>query len=158
TVPIEGIASRDSAMALANESLRKAQAIDSTLIEVYEARASIAVLNVELVEAATALGKAVALDSTDSRLMFEYSSALANLGRLDEALAVVRRARRADPLGIPALIGEQYYLLLEHRYREVLDLTPKIVAIDSLNIPALENAAEAYIFLGKPDSALILGK
>jgi serine/threonine-protein kinase len=158
TIPVEGIVSRDSAIALANENLRKAEAIDSTLIEVYEARASIALLNVELVEAAAALGKAAALDSTDSRLVFEYSSVLANLGRLDEAMAAVRRALRADPLGIPALDGEQYYLLLAHRYRDVIDLTPKIVAIDSMEVVALENAAEAYIFLGKPDSALVWAK
>src|SRR5262249_12340877 len=67
TIAIEGIVARDSAMAPATENLRKAEAIDSTLIEVYQARGAIAFLNVELVEAAAALSKAVALDSTDAR-------------------------------------------------------------------------------------------
>jgi serine/threonine-protein kinase len=155
---ITGIGSRDSAMALANENLRKAEAIDSSLIDVYEARALIATMNVELREAAKALSKAVSLDSSDSQLMTDYSYTLANLGRIDEALAAVRRARKADALDLIPLVAEQYYLMLAHDYRGALDLTPTIVSIDSAFVPALENTEEAYIFLAKPDSALIWAK
>jgi serine/threonine-protein kinase len=155
---IAGIGSRDSAMALASENLRKAEAIDSSLIEVYEARAIIATMNLELVEAAAALTKAVGLDASDAQLLAGYSYALAKLGRIDEALTAVRRARKADPLDVIPLIGEQYYLMLAHNYRDAVDLTRTIVSIDSSFVPALENATESYIFLGQPDSALIWAK
>jgi len=48
--------------------------------------------------------------------------------------------------------------MLAHRYRDAIDMTRTILSVDSMATAALENAAESYIFLDKPDSALMWAK
>jgi serine/threonine-protein kinase len=154
TQTLPGLLSRDSALALANESLRKAEAIDSTLVEVLGAKAAIDFLNLQYTKAVVDGAKVVASDSTNPAVHLGYGTVLGALGRIDEALAEVRRARALDPLSEGALIDEQYYLLCLRRFRDAVDLTKQITELDTAAAPAYENEGEAYVFLGKPDSAL----
>ncbi len=106
------------------------------------------------VEAEAAIRRAVELDSTNVEARVWHAFVLAALGRLDEATAQAAAVLRADPYSPEGLIFTGAFPLAMNRFREVVDATPAILRVVPQSSIVYWNLAEAYAFLGKPDSAV----
>ena len=153
-----GVGTPDSLMALANSLMQKALSVDTTLIEAYVAR-SLGLLNeLRLTDALKSVESSIRIDSGSVDLIFLHGWALANLGRLDEALAEMRHAHELEPLAVEPLISLQYDSYAARRYRDALDATRLILDLDPKSGLGLLDLAGIYEFTGKPDSAVAIAE
>ena len=153
-LPTTGFGSRDSLLALARESVDRAFALDSTLVDAWVANGNILVTEMRLADAERTFAKAVILDPGNAAVLQSHSFALGSLGRLDEALALGRRAHQVDPLDVGSLLVIQYTLYAQRQYRAAIDATRSILDLDPRSVSAYQNMGLAYAFLRMPDSAV----
>ncbi|HVT39059.1 MAG TPA: hypothetical protein VHE78_08435, partial [Gemmatimonadaceae bacterium] len=153
-LPSTGFGSRDTLLALARQSVARAFAIDSTLVDAWVANGSIFANQMRLIDAERTLAKAAVLDPGNAGVLESHSFMLGALGRLDEALGEARRAHQIDPLDVSALIGIQYTLYAQRQYRAAIDATRAILDLDPRSLFAYQNMGLAYAFLEMPDSAI----
>ena len=73
-------------------------------------------------------------------------------GRFDDALALVNRARDADPLAADVLIWRQYLLMTMGRFTESMGQTKAILELDPHSVFGLSNQLMNFAYLGVRDS------
>jgi len=153
-LPFDGVSSPDSARTLATRSIDRALAIDAALPSTQFARGVLLFSNLRFAEAADAFRRVIAREPDNAEARTYLAGHLGTLGRLDDAMAEVLRARDLDPLSTDVLITVQYLLYAARRFREAVDATPAILAVDPNSTFAYLNVGVAYAFLGRPDSAV----
>jgi len=154
SLPRDGLTPTDSALAAARLSLAHAVRLDSAAPLVRVAQATVLGMNFDFEQAARILGDVVARDSADVFANEQYAWMLGNLGRVNEALAVVERVRRMDPLNPFATLGRQYTLELLGRYAESVEAGREGLEDAAGDAIMLRNMGAAYAFSGQPDSAV----
>jgi TolB-like protein/tetratricopeptide (TPR) repeat protein/tRNA A-37 threonylcarbamoyl transferase component Bud32 len=154
--PITGFGSRDSALVLARRSLARAIALDSTLLDVYVAKSWIQHVEWKFADAEETLTRAIAANPGNVDLHIDRGAALGHLGRVDAALAEVRRAKELDPLDVLSLGIVQYTLYVMRDYRAAIRETPGILELSAGEsaITVYQTLGTAYLFAGEPDSAI----
>jgi len=152
-LPWQGKASLDSTLALSKISLARAVALDSTLPQIVTMRAAILETEFKFAKAETVAVAGLSAHPADPSLLAEYASILYDLGRMPEAVTQARNVQRLDPLDPPLAL--QYFLLLARDYRGAIDATRGVLELSPQNPVAWGNLAEAYVFLGRTDSAVI---
>ena len=152
--PTLGVAPLDSMNVLARSSIAAALALDSTVAEAYAAESFVLIGEVRMPEAARALERAVALDSSNVDVLSAYGAMLGQLGRAEESVVQARRARDKDPLSGTAVGLLSYALAITRQYdtaiptiRAALDLHPKSVIM-------YRSLGFYFAFNGQPDSAV----
>ncbi|HEX4959596.1 MAG TPA: winged helix-turn-helix domain-containing protein [Thermoanaerobaculia bacterium] len=83
----------------------------------------------------------LALNPTSPNAYSAYSYYLISLGRIDEALAIVRRARELNPASMELGATFAWYLYLDHRFQEVLREIPATLELYSLNAAVTTDGA-----------------
>ncbi|HVT40179.1 MAG TPA: protein kinase [Gemmatimonadaceae bacterium] len=153
--PVTGFGSRDSALALARQSLTRAVALDSTLLEVYLAKAWIQTIEWKFSDAELTLARAVGANPGSAIAHRDRNAALGHLGREEEALAEARRSKELDPLDVITLGNLQYTLFVLRDYRAAINEAPGILQLVAGEgaITAYQALGTAYLFMGKSDSA-----
>ena len=140
---------------LARTAALKALELDDALAEAHNSMAAItADYYWDWVEADRHFKRAVALNPNyDTALLF-YSFYLACMGRIEEALALARRAQRLDPVSAGAQMNVGVILYFARRYddavaaiNETLDLAPDFG-------PAYVTLGRIYVAKGMPDRAV----
>ncbi len=153
TIPVLGIGSLDSALRVAQVSVDRALAIDSSVVEAYIAESFILVSDMRVGDGMKPLEKALSFDSTNADLLWSYGGGLGQVGDVDRALVVLQRARERDPLSVTATGLSAYAMYLARRHRDAIAMTREALALDPHAVLALRGLAFAYAFGGAPDSA-----
>ena len=128
----------------ARTAARRAVALDPTLGEAHASLGFVRFLfDRSWVEAESEFRQALALNPSSPVAHQYYADFLKAMGRLDEAVAEIERARELDPLslGINTAVGHVRYLARENdaaidAYRRALELDP--------------NFAQAHLWFGRP--------
>ena len=71
------------------------------------------------------------------------------LGRFDEALEGIERARQLDPLSISIMEGKPYLLMLERRYDEAIDAYRRVADLDPHFWRAYTGIGRTYLQMGR---------
>jgi tetratricopeptide (TPR) repeat protein len=153
-VPVLGIASLDSSLALAQESAHTALGLDSALMEAYVAESIIFSAEMRLADALKPLVHALQLDSSNVDVLSSYAMALAQVGRVDEALVQGKRARDRDPLS-PTAVGVLGYLFATTgQYDSAMVQVSQASDLDPQNGLPLRQLGFFNVFAGKPERAV----
>jgi eukaryotic-like serine/threonine-protein kinase len=139
---------------LARAAASRAVQLDSTLSDAYTALGMSSTFNDwDWPKAVAYLDRAVALDPKNPSPHLFRVWPLVILGRLDEALAEILRARELDPLApiINARLGTTYDY--RHEYKEAAAVLQKALALDPSNIVARFELAKTLGLAGRFDEA-----
>ena len=112
----------DEVFPKAKQAVSKALELDDTLAEAHGADAyTKAYYDWDWAGAEEEFKRSLALDPNNATVHHRYSRFLASLGRIDEALAEIKRARELDPLSLVAKanVGVVYYF--GRRYDQAID-------------------------------------
>jgi serine/threonine-protein kinase len=137
------------------QAAQKAVELDSTLAEAYTARGMSEAFNDWNPNAALIdLDKAIRLDPQNSFPRLFRVWPLVMIGRMDEALAEIRRAKALDPLSpiINTRVGT--VLLYAHKYDEAAGELRKALDLDPTNILARFELGRALSLSGRMNEAL----
>lgn len=155
SLPLLGVGSRDSALALAQESADRAIALDSTLVDGRLAIAGIHLSQMRFADAEREVASALKRDPDNPDLHMFRGFALGHLGDVVGELEEQRRAHNLDPLNPDPLLSEQYDLYALGRFREAIDATRLLIDLDPNSAGAYLAMGTAYVFTGQPDSAVL---
>ncbi|MEO7454673.1 MAG: hypothetical protein ABIY52_00330, partial [Gemmatimonadaceae bacterium] len=78
-----------------------------------------------------------------------------NQGRVAESFQTLDHGQRVDPFNPGILVGREYVLVLLGRYREAIEASKRIFEIEPETQQGYVNLGEAYLMLGKADSAVM---
>jgi tetratricopeptide (TPR) repeat protein len=133
------------ALPRALEAAQKALALDPDLAE---AHASLGLINAYYVwdwaKADRCFQRALELNPSCVPARQWYSEFLAEMGRIDEALASVRRAKAYDPLSRSITASGAFALWLARRFDEAIQLAEQVLEIDPKYPMALIRLGLAY--------------
>jgi tetratricopeptide (TPR) repeat protein len=141
--------------AKADSAARKALEIDATLAEAYTVLGLIANDHeYDWAGAEKYFRRAIELDPGYPTAHQWYSSTLQYLGRLDEALAEVKRAHELDPLSLVISMNLGDVLYLMRQYDRAIEQYKSTLALDQDFAWARYDMAWAYAMEGKLDEAI----
>jgi eukaryotic-like serine/threonine-protein kinase len=153
TAPVLGVGSLDSALRVAQVSVDRALALDSTVVEAYIAESFILGSDMRLGDGLKPLQRALSFDSTNADLLWSYGGGLGQVGDVDRSLVALQRAREQDPLSVTALGLSSYSLYLARRYREAIAMIREALDLNPHMVIGLRGLGLYFAFSGQPDSA-----
>ena len=122
---------------------RRALALDPNLAEAHVAVAQVLFRhNLDWEGAGREYRRGLALNPGSAGAYSAYSYYLMALGRTDEAIAAVQRARELNPASMEYGATFTWYLYLARRYQEVLRETPGTLELYSLNVAVTSEGAK----------------
>ncbi len=98
--------------------------------------------------------RALELDANNPLTYVWYANYLASRGRLDEAIAHVKRARQLDPLSLVVITNVGWTLSYARRYDEAIAAYRDALALDAGYVQANQRLASAYAEVGQFDAAV----
>lgn len=147
--------STEEAFSKAKEAATKAIALDETLAE---AHASLALTRMaydwNFAAAEEEFRRAIALNPNYPTSHHWYADCLILMGRIDEAIASIRRAQELDPLSL--IIGRDAgrIFYFARRYDEAIDQCRKTLEMDSSFYPAHVTLGDVYVQKKAYDEAI----
>lgn len=153
-LPTMGSASVDSLNRLAQASVNRALALDSTIAEAYVAESFIQLNNGRFAEGVKTLEKGLSLDSNNADIQAPLALNLAQIGRVSEGLAYARKAADEDPLSSAALGILAYMLELNGQTRAAVAQSRHALEVEPKNPLSLRGLGFQYAFSGMADSAI----
>ena len=151
---VYGVASGDSVLPLAEASAMRALALDSTLAEAHLALASVRRMQWRWADAERHFRAAITYAPSEATAHQWYGGSLYALGRVDEAVEELVRARDLDPVSAALGTDVTYGLYVAHHLGQALAEARRTVALDSTL--AISHWLEGLVLLAldRPDSAL----
>ena len=150
---------REEAMATARASARSALELDPNLSEAHSAQGAVLVnLDLNLVAAEAEFRRAVELAPQNASAVSNLAALLSNLGRLDEAVALMERAIAIDPLRFSSHYNLAGYLVALGRYDEAEAALRKAIELQPQGAATYYLLAVIQILRGKPGTAVALAK
>ncbi|MGH7618578.1 MAG: protein kinase domain-containing protein [Gemmatimonadaceae bacterium] len=147
----------DSVLATARASIANAHRLDASNAEAWAADGFCDVLALEDAKASDAFQRALSLDPSNAVANRAYWTPLASLGRLDDAVAQVRRAMRVDPLSSTTTWVAANVLFMSNRRDEAMSTARRAFELDSTaTSPARQMYALLLYASGRTDSAKAL--
>jgi tetratricopeptide (TPR) repeat protein len=153
-MPVTGVGSVDSLSRLAQLSVGRAVALDSTIAEAYLAESFLQLNEGHYAAGVKTLEKAVALDSGNADVRSALAMNLAQIGRVPEALVQARRAVEEDPLSSSALGILAYMLELSGQLGAAINQTREALLVEPQNVMNYRGLGFQHAFNGKADSAV----
>ncbi|MEO7367018.1 MAG: protein kinase, partial [Gemmatimonadaceae bacterium] len=153
-MPVAGVSSVDSLNRLAQASVDRALALDSTIAEALVAESFIQLNRGHFAAGVKTLEKAVAIDSGNADIRAPLALNLAQIGRLSEGLAQARHAVDEDPLSSTALGVLSYMLHLSGQSDVAIKQTRATLEGEPNNPLGRRSLGFQYAFVGKADSAV----
>jgi tetratricopeptide (TPR) repeat protein len=136
------------------QSAQRALALDARLPDAHLATALAYDRSLRFRESEPKYRAAVALDPMSPVARHWLGEALLAIGKLDEAIAELTRATELDPLSPVMNNSQGAALIMARRFAESLPWNRRSLELDPNLTWASWNLAEAYVFLGKADSAI----
>jgi TolB-like protein/Tfp pilus assembly protein PilF len=152
-LPFYHMVSEDSVIGPARAAAQRAIALDSTLAEPHAVLAVLHGSRWEWQQAEAEARRALELEPQSAPALYWYGELLYGIGRLDDALVVLRRAHEADRLYVMPLVAFAHTLSLSRRYEEAIGEARRAVATDPANGVARLVLGESYMFVGRLDAA-----
>jgi adenylate cyclase len=140
-------------VATAEEACLRAQALDSTAQEVYEAVGKLRIATGQPAEAEAAYRRALALVPQSPDVLIGLATALAAVGKPDAAEATLRRAIAAQPSYWLAHLQLGNFYFRSGRAREAIAPYERATELGPDDPNAFNNLGGAYIHLGEFDKA-----
>ena len=151
----DGFMPMRDAYPLARTAALKALALND---ELGEAHNSLAAINADYywdwVEADRHFKRAVDLNPSYETALSFYSFNLACMGRIEEALALARRAQRLDPVSAGAQMNVGVILYFARRYDDAVVAIKETLDLDPDFGPAYVTLGRIYVAKGMPDRAV----
>jgi serine/threonine protein kinase/Tfp pilus assembly protein PilF len=140
----------------AKAAAEKALAIDDSLAEAHSSLAFVHVYgNWDWEDADREFRRAIQLNPGYATAHQWYAVAyLSSVGRLDEALAEVRRAREADPLSLISYVATGWVLYAARRYDEAIEQYRKAIEMDPNFFAAQREIGMVYVQKGQYQQAI----
>src|SRR5580765_5588743 len=150
---------REEVIAKARASAKSALALDLNLAEAHSAQGAILdLIDFNFAEAETEYRRALELAPQNSNATNNLASLLAELGRLDEAVALGQRAIVLDPLRTQSQLNLAIDLIALGRYDEAEAAMRKAIALQPQSAQNYYRLAEIHILRGSPGAAVELAK
>jgi adenylate cyclase len=140
----------------AEQAVKLALAMDSTLAPAHTVRAALHEYEFRWDDAERAYRRAVELDPGYATAWHWYAMNARARGRTDEALQLIQRARQVDPLSLIIRAQEASWLGYGGRESEAAAAFAALIALDSTFASARLNLAELELLRGNPAGALNL--
>lgn len=138
----------------AKELAQKAIALDDSVAEGHASLAyDLSAVEWDWAGAESEFQKAISLDPNYATARHWHAYNLASMGRLDEALAEIRKAEELDPISPIIKTDVGHILYLARHYDEAVSQYLKALEVDPNFRVAHWRLGEAYIQLGKTDEA-----
>lgn len=153
-MPVAGVNSVDSLNRLAQASVDRALALDSSIAEAFVAESFLQLNAGHFAAGVETLEKAVAIDSGNADIRAPLALNLAQIGRLSEGLAQARRAVEEDPLSSTALGILSYMLELSGQFESAIKQTKATLEVAPNNVLNYRGLGFQYAFKGMADSAV----
>jgi len=151
---VYGVARGDSVLPLAEASATRALALDSTLAEAHLALASVRRMQWRWADAERHFRAAIAYAPSEATAHQWYGGYLYSLGRVNESVEELRRARDLDPVSAALGTDVTYGLYVAHELDEALAEAHRTVALDSTLAISHWLAGITLLALDRPDTAL----
>ncbi|HEY4216234.1 MAG TPA: protein kinase [Gemmatimonadaceae bacterium] len=156
-LPLFSPASIDSALVMGRAAVANAQRLDASNADAWAAAGFCDVLALQDDRSRAAFERALSLDPTNEVANRAYWVPLAALGRLEDAVAQVRRTMRVDPLSSTTTWIAANVLYMSNHRDEALTTARRAFELDS---SAASPARQMYALLlyasGRSDSARVL--
>jgi serine/threonine-protein kinase len=152
---VYGVARGDSVLPLAAASAERALSLDSTLSEAHLALASVRKMQWNWKAAEPEFRAAIEYAPGDATAHQWYGTFLYSLGRVDEAVEHLVRARDLDPVNAALGTDVTYGLYAAHRFSDALAEGRRTVSLDSTLAISHWLTGLALLALDRPDSALV---
>ena len=135
------------ALQKAKAAAEKALAIDGSLAEAHTSLAMVLIYsNWDWEDASREFRRAIQLNPGYATAHHWYAvSYLTSVGRLDEALAELRRAREADPLSLILNVATGWVLYAARRYDEAIEQYRKAIEMDPTFFAAQREIGAVYV-------------
>ncbi|HUL03447.1 MAG TPA: protein kinase [Gemmatimonadales bacterium] len=146
--------SADSLAALASRNAQRALRLDSTLADAHLAWAYALKCQWRWAESERQFQDALALAPDDAPTHHWYGILLSVLGRVDEAVEQVSRARQLDPLSTAIGTDLGYELYLARRHDEGLRESKRVAVLDPTKSDNTLQIGMIQLARGRPDSAV----
>ncbi len=151
----DGFMPMRDAYPLARTAALKALELNDALPEAHNSMAAItADYYWDWVEADRHYKRAVALNPNYDTALSFYSFYLACMGRIEEALALARRAQRLDPVSAGAQMNVGMILYFARRYDDAVVAIKETLDLDPGFGPAYVTLGRIYVAKGMPDRAV----
>jgi serine/threonine-protein kinase len=144
----------DTLPRLARDNAERAAMLDSTLGEAQGAVGTALDLQLRFRDALERYRAFARLDPTNATAHHWLGFSLLNLGRTDEALAELARAKEADPLALSPASAYSTGLWVARRFPESIRAARYVLTLDSTFQYALWTIGLAQLFSGQIDSAV----
>jgi len=152
---VYGVARGDSVLPLAEASAVRALRLDSTLAEARLALASVRKMQWRWDEAEPQFRAAIEYGSSDATAHQWYGTFLYSLGRVDEAVEHLLRARDLDPVNAALGTDVTYGLYADHKFNDALVEARRTVSLDSTLAISHWLTGLVLLALDRPDTALV---
>jgi adenylate cyclase len=151
--------SPEQAMAKAVEHTQRCLAIDDTNAYAYAFLGALHLVQHQWDKAIAAGKRSVALSPNSANILAIFAITLKSVGRVDEALSMIEKAIRLNPMPPEWYWHElgTYYRLLG-RYDEAIAILKKNLARDSDYLTSMINLTATYSMAGKLDEARVQAK
>ena len=150
--------SPDEMIAKARSAAQRALAIDSTLVEAYTALGYADATQWRNGDAERSFARAIELDSTFATAHFWRALLLQHIGRLDDALRELARARSLEPASLIINLNPALMMVVARRYREADSVARHVLALDGGFVLASYMLGRALVELNQEDSAIAIFK
>jgi tetratricopeptide (TPR) repeat protein len=123
-------------------------------VEAYVGEGNALIGDMRLADAVRAFERGFLMDSSNVDVLLAYGAGLLQVGRVQEGLAQLRRARERDPLSatVVGLLGYAFELL--RQYDAAIATTKAAIDLDSGNVLAHQGLGFLFAFNNMPDSAV----
>jgi TolB-like protein/DNA-binding winged helix-turn-helix (wHTH) protein/Flp pilus assembly protein TadD len=148
--------SSNEAFVKARQAAEKAVQLDDTLAEAHTSLAAVAENEWNWQVAETEYQRAIKLNPNYATAHHWYALHLLGLGKPEQAIAEMQRARESDPLSLPINADVGYVLYCARRYDEAITEYKKALELKPDFPMALQGLAQAYVKSGKPKEAVAL--
>jgi TolB-like protein/Flp pilus assembly protein TadD len=100
--------------------------------------------------------RALMLEPSNVEVLRSAAFAAAQLGRVDDALKLLREAIKREPLCIPCATAQTQITMQDHRWDEAEPVLRRRIEIDSQDVGGHVNLAMVLMYTGRAEEALLI--
>jgi serine/threonine-protein kinase len=138
----------------AEAAVQKALALDRDLAEAHVALGLVReILDLDGAAAEQVFVRALELEPGNQEAHFEYGMLLMRMGRMDAAVAEMKRALAVDPFSMHVHHGMIQVYAFSHRFEEAIQQAERALDVEPGDLEGMSRLARTYVFAGRFEEA-----